>query len=137
MSYETERVNIETAFRASWGSTTTIQTENKDFTPPASGAWVVLTILRGQSEVVGLSGGNSRRYRHPGVLQIDVVIEQAKGTKVVLDLCDTVAAIFRGKRISGIVFLAPEGPTRIDEPETSRLRFAVSIPFYRDTTLVI
>ena len=135
MSYETERQNITTAFKTAWGagSNLPVQYENVEFTPPGAGApFVAFTVLRGQSQASGIVGGGVIRYRHPGVLQIDVNIAKGKGSRLALDLVDEIALIFRGIIVSGIVFRAPD-VRRMLEPETARLRYVVSIPFHRDT----
>ena len=137
MSYETERQNITTVFKAAWeaGSDLPVQYENVDFDPPNdAGPFVALAVLRGQSVASGLVGGGTIRYRHPGILQIDVSTAKGKGTALALNYVDEIATIFRGKNISGIVFRAPD-VRRMLEPETSRHRFVVSIPFYRDSNL--
>jgi hypothetical protein len=137
MSYETERVNITTAFKNAWeaGSNLPVQWENITFDPPANGdPFVAVSIINGQSAQSGMIGGGQAQYRHPGVLQIDISIAKGKGTKVARLLVDEVATIFRGQIVSGIVFRAP-AVRRMLEPETSRVRFIVSFTFHRDETL--
>ena len=133
MGYETERTAIYSHFQTQWGSTTPVQWENQPFDPPASGPWVKVSILRGQSQAAGILLGG--RSRGPAA-QIDVMHQVNQGLKTALDLVDQITTVFRGKRIQGIQF---EGPSvqRIDEPETSRLRIVTSIPFYRDESFSI
>lgn len=134
MSYETERQDITQAFKTAWeaGSNLPVKYFNSEFTPPANGSpWVTFTIIRGQSRAVGIVGNNQVRYRHPGVVQIDISIAQKKGSRIALLLADEIAAIFRGKTISGIRFFAPE-LTEVTEEQTSRTKFIVSIAFHRD-----
>lgn len=134
MTYETERVSLTTEFKTAWaaGSNLPVQYFNIDFTPPADGSpYLVFAILRGQSAVAGMAGAGQNRYRHPGIVQIDVNIAQGKGSRIALELVDEAAAIFRGKVVDGIRFSAPDVREML-EPESSRIRFIVSIPFYRD-----
>lgn len=135
MSYENERQAITQAFKTAWeaGSNLPVQHFNRDFDPPADGGpYLKFFILRGTSATASLNSGNVQRYRHPGLVQIDIVISQGKGSRIGLDLVDEVAAIFRGQNIGGIIFRAPD-VTEIDEAETSRVSFIVSIPFHRDS----
>ncbi len=137
MTWEAERVTIVSAFKTAWeaGSNLPVQWENQAFDPPADGGiFLSLSILRGQSTQAGMVGGGVAMYRHPGIVQIDVSIAQGKGTRVGLELVDEIALIFRGKNISGIIFRAPD-IRRMLEPETSRIRFIVTIPYHRDANL--
>ena len=136
MSYETERQQITQAWKTAWaaGSNLPCQYRNIKFDPPADGGpFAVFAILRGQSTTAGMAGGGNNRYRHPGVVQIDISISEGKGSRIALTLADEVAAIFRGQNVSGIIFRAP-ALAEISEPEVSRARHIVSIPFHRDTT---
>ena len=134
MSYEAERQTLTQAFKTAWdaGSALPVQYENIDFDPPADGSpYLSFSILRGQAAVAGMVGGGVNRYRHPGLVQIDVVTAVGEGTRVGTLLVDEVCLIFRGQNVSGIIFSAPD-VRRMIEPETSRHRFIVTIPFYRD-----
>lgn len=136
MSYEAERQAITTAFKTPWeaGSNLPVQWENIEFDPPQDGApFVAFAILRGQSTQVGVVSSTKARFRHPGIVQVDVNIAKGKGTRLGVLLVDEIAAIFRGQLVSGIVFNAPD-IRRMLEPETSRVRFIVTIPFHRDAT---
>ena len=139
MSYETERLAIRTAFKTAWeaGSDLPVQWFNIDFDPPADGSpYIAFSVLRGQSGQSGMLSATQARFRHPGVVQIDVVIGKGKGSRIALELVDEIAAIFRGQNVSGIIFRAPD-VSQILEPEVSRVRFIVSIPFHRDETFII
>lgn len=134
MNYEGERQAITAAFKAPWvaGSNLPVQYNNIKFDPPADGApFLAFRIIRGQSVRVGRVSSGKARFRHPGIVQIDISIAQYKGTKIANLLIDEVAAIFRGQTISGIVFRAPDVREML-EPETSRVRFIVTIPFHWD-----
>lgn len=139
MSWETERQNIVTAFKTPWeaGSNLPVQWENIEFDPPGDGSpYLAFAVIRGQSTQMGKVSTAKARFRHPGIVQIDVNIAKGKGTRIATLLVDEIAAIFRGKIISGIIFRAPD-VRRITEPETSRVRFIVTIPYHRDSTFTI
>jgi hypothetical protein len=136
MSYETERQTITTLFKTAWeaGSNYPVQWPNQEFTPPSDGSpYVAFNILRGQSRAASLNSSGSARYRHPGIVQIDVIFSRGKGVRLANETADEIAAIFRGKTLSGIRYQAPD-VREVSEPETSRVRFNVSVPFTRDTT---
>lgn len=139
MSYDQERQDITSHFETEWALTAyaalPVKYQNRAFDPPDEGPWVEMNILRGQAAAAALVGGGVVRYRHPGVLQFDVILEAAKGTRSALVICDQIAAIFRGVKVSNILFRAPDGPRMLNEPETSRQRFILSIPFQRDENL--
>ena len=67
------------------------------------------------------------------VLRGDVVVEDGTGSREALEACDKIAAIFAGQKVSGILFRQPDGPIPNNEPETSRQRFIMRIPYQRDS----
>ncbi len=135
MSYEAERVNITAGFRVPWeaGSNLAVQWPNHKFDPPTDGGmYLGFRIIRGQSNAMGIVSSSKARYRHPGIVQIDINFAKNSGNKVANEVADEVAAIFRGQTISGIIFRAPDVREML-EPETSRVRLIITIPFHRDT----
>ena len=133
MGYDQERQDITSHLKANF-SALPIQFENiGTFDPPADGSpWLEVNILRGQAAAASLVGGGGVRYRHTSVLQLTVNLAQGKGTRIALEHCDSLAAIFRGQKVNNLLFRAPAGPFRLNEPETGRQRFIISIPFQRD-----
>lgn len=72
--------------------------------PGRDSAWVRLTILDGEGEQVEM--GMTRRWRRPGVVEVQVFVPAGDGDGLSAELCDTVRDIFEGRTISGVIFRA-------------------------------
>ena len=131
MTWSTELRTLESHFATQWGATTPIHFQEAGaFTPPSDHSpWVRFQILQGESAIVAGHGAGGR-YRHPGVIQIDIQTAKGKGTAPALSLADQAAAIFRGKRIGDVLCRAPalSEPT----PDGGYYRVTVSIRYQRD-----
>jgi hypothetical protein len=132
MTYAAELQTIESHFSTNWAGATPIQFENDGaFEPPSDqAAFVRLFVLQGESENVGGRGKNIQKFRHPGVVQIDILSSEGRGTKPALDLADQASAIFRGKRVNDVIFRAPA----IAKPAEGGgyYRVTVSVRYHRD-----
>jgi hypothetical protein len=135
MTWAAELQTLESEFATNWGATTPVQYENDAaFTPPSDQAdYAMFQILQGQSEIVGGQGGGNGKYRHRGVIQIDLYTSEGEGSAPALTLADTASAIFRGKRIGDVICRAPA----ISKPvsDGGYFRVTVSINYQRDETL--
>ena len=135
MSYETEREVLETHFLENWPETE-IDWENVEASPEleadkqAGSPWVRFTIQNGQAFAAAI-GGDPLMYRSPGVVFVQVFTKSGIGTAIGAGLADKVAAIFRGKRLTGGIHCQAPTVTRIGR-DGSWFQFNVSIPFYRD-----
>lgn len=132
MTYATELADLESYFATQWAQTTPVQYENAQFEPPADGsAFVRFWLLGGMSEATGYAGPTQRRYRHPGVIQIDIFTPQGIGAKPGLELADQAAAIFRGRRIGSVLCRNPA----LSKPvaESGYFRVTLSVTFQRDS----
>ncbi len=114
-----------TAYDVAW--------ENVHFTPPQEDPWVRLTIREGEGFAAGFAGGTNR-YRHPGNVIVQVFAPVGTGDGKAREIADSVAAIFRGKRLSGIRFFdAPYVQTV--GPDGDWFQVNVQLPFEYDLTV--
>lgn len=72
--------------------------------PSRDSAWVRLIILDAESTQVEM--GMQRRWRRPGMVDVQVFIPAGDGDGLAAELCDTVRDIFEGRTISGVIFRA-------------------------------
>lgn len=137
MTYAVELQALESEFDTEWALTgnTPVQYENDaNFIPPTDQtAYVRFWVLAGESFTVGGQDNTKRKYRHTGVIQIDCLAPEGLGAVAALTLADQAAAIFRGKRISGVLCRAP-GISRPGE-ESGYFRVTASINYQRDELL--
>jgi hypothetical protein len=131
MSLVAELGILESEFNDNW-TDTPIQFENDgSFIPPKNGApYVRFFLLQGPSRLVGGRGAGVGRYRHMGIIQVDVLARQGNGTKAALALADKVGAIFREQMIDGVLCRTPA----IAKPagDAGYYRVTVSIEYQRD-----
>jgi hypothetical protein len=100
MSKETERVLIYGMLKNAWNESTQgpIQWENMPFTQPTGGIWLAIFILDSESFQASLPAGTTL-YRHPGIVQIDVLGPRDQGTKQLTDAIDLLTTIYRRKTV--------------------------------------
>lgn len=72
-------------------------------TKPNGSAWVRLSIQNGDSRQVATVGD---KWRHPGVLIVQVFTPVGQGDKEALIIADAVVSVFQGVTVSGIRFRA-------------------------------
>jgi hypothetical protein len=124
MSYEAERLSIETKLDDNW-MTTPIAYENVSFNPPSNSPWIRLFIINGDS---GYNTLNS--FRYVGVVTIQVFTPQNGGTNTARKYADTISAIFRGKEFDGLIFRA--STVKSVGISDGWYQVNVTIPFWRD-----
>ncbi len=96
MSKESERVLIFGMLKSAWNESTQglIQWENMPFTQPTGRVWLAAFILDSDSFQASLPAGTTL-YRHPGILQIDVLGPLDQGTRQLTEVIDLLTPIFR------------------------------------------
>ena len=100
MSFEDERVAIESRFADNYSSTV-IKYENVPFVQPDGASWVALTVLSGEGVPASIGTGiGSRLDRFSGIVQIDIYTVEDVGTKTARQLADTIGAIFDNVQFS-------------------------------------
>jgi len=99
MSFEDERVAIESRMSDNYSSTT-VKYENIPYTQPTDATWVSLTILSGSGTVDSIGSGANRLERFSGVIQIDIYVPEDGGTKSARDIADLVHTVFDNVQFS-------------------------------------
>jgi hypothetical protein len=128
LTYEAERLAIETRFNASWATATEIAWDNVEYTPTQGTDFVRLTIIDGDSSQVSL--GNSPLHRSIGIIDIGIFVSLNSGTASARGYADRAAAIFREAQFSGILCRSP-AIYRIGEND-GWFQYNVTVPFHRD-----
>lgn len=135
---------VESTFATAWGNTTLIAYDNVPFTPPGDGSWVKVYVRDGDSDKITLGTAPQVR-RTIGTVFVDIFTPVGMGSKPVRTYADSIKAIFKDLRVSGIQFF--EGDVVIfgeryytnsgtGVPATSQwFQGAVAIPFKYDEVL--
>ena len=98
---------IQAIFQTGWGSASSVAYPDQPYTPTAGTNWVRLTVKPGASEQKTMAAPGRRMWRQYGVLMLQIFTPIHHGDAGVLSLVETAAAIFRGKTIGAIQFMAP------------------------------
>ena len=129
MSFESERIAIESRFKQNWDYfNIPIKFENIDYKPSPGTSFVELYVVDGDTTIVGLSTTNL--HRTVGIISIRVNTPIGTGTRRAKELCDLATAVFREASFSGIICRAAN-VTRIGEINGWYVHVC-TIPFYRD-----
>lgn len=134
-SWEQEGNDIRAAFKTAMDTslpTVTVAYDNAPFNVPADGStWVRLAIVSGASNRAALDAA-SPRYRHIGVVKVQIFVKPLRGDKEVRQTSEIIAAIFRGAAIGACQFRDPT--IDVVGQENGWYQWGVSTPFYRDET---
>lgn len=103
MSHVTLNQTIENTFATAWGSTTPVCYENVAFTPPVGSSWVKIYLREGDSSKITLGTAPQMR-RTLGTVFVDIFTPVGQGSKAVRTYADSIKAVFRDLRVSGIQF---------------------------------
>jgi len=131
MSYETERVIVQTAFVNAWGSLTPVQYDDEDFTAPEDQVWCRVSILNGEAQNRSVGAPGSNVIRHVGVVAIQVHVPTGAGQVGFTTYAEAIEAAFRNRTIENVRFLVPyvSGAPQEMGAFTSR---TMMCPFTRD-----
>jgi hypothetical protein len=105
MGHSTDADTIRQRFDTEWPlAQPTVQHTfgDVDFTPPENAAWVRLYVLPGTPFQVSM--GKYRRFRRPGVVMVQIFVPAGRGDGLARELADSVAAIFQGRTVNGVIF---------------------------------
>jgi len=94
--------------------------------------WIRLTILSGDSSLIGLGGGSTKCYRIVGVASFQIFVKQNIGSKRALELADQVVGLFRTS-VDSVKFISPS-VKRIGMRD-GWYQVNADCPFYRDDTV--
>lgn len=133
MSYATEAQVVRERLNTNW-TTTQIHWPNTDFTPGTS-PWIRPTILPADARAADIA--TAPRYRHVGVLIIQVFVPLGAGDGLALEYADTIAALFRGQNVSGVRFYGEDGEAvrirNVGPDGKGFFQMNVECPMFRDT----
>jgi hypothetical protein len=113
MGHSTDAATIRQRFETEWAAaqpTVTATFGDVDTTPPEDEAYVRLHILPGDQRQVSM--GKYRRFRRVGVVIVQIYVPAGKGDGLARELADSVADIFQGRTVSGVIFRGT-GLTRV------------------------
>lgn len=127
MSYDAARKTIQNMLNDSWTTTAKVMSMNE--VPPTSGDWVRLSILDGEAQRAAI---HQARYRHPGLVVVQIFVEKDKGNGLAIQYGDSIASIFRGAAGGGITFRA--ATVREIGSAEGWFQVNVEIQFQRDET---
>jgi hypothetical protein len=135
MGFEIVRSAIESRLDTNWGSTTDIAWENVRFEATQDEYWIRPTILEGEAEQITLE--STPLYRTIGLLTIGVFAPEGEGTAQARTHADSLAAIFRGAKFSGLTFWTPtitRAGTGVTQTGANNGWFQLNVdtPFYYD-----
>jgi hypothetical protein len=105
MGYESDSQTIRERFNTQWPIEQPLVEHSfadVDYNPTKDTAWVRLNILTGEQTQVGM--GSLRRFRRVGVVSVQIFVPAGKGDGQAKILADSVANIFMGRTVNGVIF---------------------------------
>ena len=130
MSYETAHNTIRTHFGTQIEDAQSVYVlyDNVEDGHPADTKWVRMSILDGeafQSEI-----GASPKFRHPGIMEVQVFVPVHEGDKTALTLADQIVTAFRRTTISGSVVFRTPSVLTVGSTGGKWWQVNVTCPFY-------
>lgn len=101
MSHATLNQLVESRLASQWGVTTPIRYENVEFTPPEGSSWIAVAVKESDSRKITLGSGAQVR-RTIGTIFVEIFTPVGGGSGVARGYADTIKAIFRDYRVSGL-----------------------------------
>lgn len=90
-----------------------------EFNPPDTEPWVRVSTLSGAQTQVSM--GKLRRFRRVGIVVVQIFVPAGSGDGIAREFADSVAAIYQGRTIDGVIFRGT-GLTRVGITGTTRTR---------------
>jgi len=106
------------------------QGQNEEDFPTRDEPWVRLTILDGDAAQVEM--GNTRRWRRPGVVEVQIFVPAGDGDGRSAELADSVRDIFEGRTISGVIFRATSRQRVGRGRDAAWMQWNATTPFQAD-----
>jgi len=132
MNWSSASVALTSAFNTGWCSASAVAWPGVRYAPVVGTPFVRFSMIPGESVQVSMAGAGNRGWRHTGIVIVQVFRPCYEGEKTALTWAENVAAIFRGKTISGIVLKAPTVETIGNQGDWHQVN--VTIPFTFDAT---
>lgn len=101
MSHVTLNQLVESRLASQWGVTTPIRYENVEFVPPEGASWISVAVKESDSRKITLGSGAQVR-RTIGTIFVEIFTPVGGGSGVARGYADTIKAIFRDYRVSGL-----------------------------------
>ena len=101
MSHVTLNQLVESRLASQWGVTTPIRYENVEFVPPEGASWISVAVKESDSRKITLGSGAQVR-RTIGTTFVEIFTPVGGGSGVARGYADTIKAIFRDYRVSGL-----------------------------------
>lgn len=101
MSSENIRAKIADLFTTEFGAsnpTVSVDYENQKFQQPVGAPWVKLTVIDGDDCRENI--GNETQFKTVGVVNIQIMVPEKTGTKVMRDILDSIKPIFLDRQVS-------------------------------------
>jgi len=105
MGFQSDSQTIRELFNAQWPieqPTIAFDFADVDYNPTKDEPWVRLNILTGEQTQVTM--GKLRRFRRVGVVAVQIFIPAGSGDGLAKELADSVANIFMGRTVNGVIF---------------------------------
>jgi len=126
MGFASDSQTIRERFNTQWPieqPTVPFSFADVDYDPPKDTSWVRLNVLPGDQRQVGM--GSLRRFRRVGVVLVQIFVPAGSGDGLAKELADSVAKIFMGRTINGVIFrgtgvdrLGVDGPWAVWRAQT-------------------
>ena len=105
MTFQAAEIAIQQRLRDNW-TTTPISYDNSDFSAQNDVPYIHLSVIDGFASQVDW-GKPTNTYRHLGVIVCQIFVPIGVGTGLAKGYADSIAAIWRSARFSGITCLTP------------------------------
>lgn len=132
MSFESERLAIETKFHnewAHWNGYPIVFYDNTKTTAATGVPYLRLTVENVDSKQASLGG--TKLFRNHGLIFITAFVSENEGTKKIREYIDRAATIFRFKTFNGIVCRAPYQPSPA-AASNGWYRMSIAVPYFCD-----
>ena len=104
MGHAADATTIRNQFNSQWPieqPTVVFKFSDVDYKPDIDEPWVRLTILPGTQTQVSM--GAVRRFRRIGVIIVQIFVPAGSGDGLARELADSVANIYQGRTINGVI----------------------------------
>lgn len=138
MSFEAERVKIESHFQTLWAAsayaTTPVIYDNVSIKRPSTD-FLMHQIISGDGTQKEVAGAGPVLHRYVGIVQVDILSKAGSGSATMKKMVDVVSDIYRRRQLvdavgAVITFRTPS--VRNLGVISERYRLIVSCPYYRD-----
>lgn len=105
MGHATDSQTVRNRFNTQWPieqPSVEFSFADVDYTPTKDTPWVRLSVVPGEQRQVSM--GSIRRFRRIGIVSVQIFTPAGSGDGLAKELADSVAAIFMGRTVDGVIF---------------------------------